>query len=93
MKIITTFICCLFMSNQLFAEPIVDKKKPSRYVVTNLDKTTSYKKFDDMFSLCGGKLIESLNSNSIIVELSIDEGICVVENTSRIIIQIIGNRS
>lgn len=91
MKRLALFFCFLFVSSQVFADPVIDednRKKPKKYFVMNLERTNSPKKFDEMFSLCGGTIVKQLNENSIIAQLSIEQGICVAENTQKIVIQI-----
>ena len=58
------------------------------YFILNQEKTDSKQKFDEMIALCGGKIVKQIGNNAIIAEMSIPQGICVAENTRKIIIQI-----
>lgn len=57
------------------------------YLIVNLDKADT-NKFNDILARCGGTIIQKYSDNTVLMELTVQQGICVSETTSKIIIEI-----
>lgn len=74
-------ICLTFC----YAAAHADQKE---YLLIDLEKSKSpMEKFSTIVSTCGGKILRSPTPSSVVVLLSTEEGICVAENSQKIIIQ------
>lgn len=86
MKTVLVFLFSVLLCN---AASIAAAEEDTRtYFIMNLEKGGSSKKFEEMFKMCGGTPVRQINEQAIIAEMSIQQGICVSENTKKIIIQI-----
>jgi hypothetical protein len=84
MKYVMAVVLGIFLSpNSAFGDSNI-----RTYFIMNQEKTDSKQKFDKMISLCGGKIVKQIGNNAVIAEMSIHQGMCVAENTRKIIIQI-----
>lgn len=84
MKTVLVFLFSVLLCNAASAAAEEDTRT---YFIMNLEKS-SVKKFEEMFKMCGGTPVRQINEQAIIAEMTVQQGICVSENTKKIIIQI-----
>ena len=85
MKTVLVFLFSVLLCNA--ASGATAEEDTRTYFIMNLEKN-SVKKFEEMFKMCGGTPVRKINEQAIIAELTVQQGICVSENTKKIIIQI-----
>jgi hypothetical protein len=75
----------IFLCSVVSATAHAEQKE---YLLIDLEKSKSpMEKFSTIVSTCGGKILRSPTPSSVVVLFSTEEGICVTENSQRIIIQ------